>query len=58
MSHMKYMWIIQGILFFVMIFFFYDLNNIFINGIYMLQFFGHLAWAAGQEHRDNIKDRD
>ena len=50
MSHLKYAFIIQGVLFVVFILFILDLNNIFINAIYIFQLFGHIAWAAGEQH--------
>ena len=53
MSHLQYMFLIQGILLFVMTFFVFDLNNIFLNGIYALQFIGHFAWATGTYHPKN-----
>ena len=50
MSHLKYAFLIQGILFVIFILFIVDLNNIFINAIYIFQCVGHLAWAGGEEH--------
>ena len=49
MSHLKYAFLIQGILLIVFTLFIVDLNNIFINAIYLFQSIGHIAWASGEE---------
>ena len=49
MSHLKYAFIIQGVLLVVFTLFIVDFNNIFINFIYMAQCVGHIAWAGGEE---------
>ena len=56
MSHLQYMFLIQGILLFVMIVFI-GADNIFINAIWVLQFFGHFAWATGTYNPKNPDKR-
>jgi|ETNmetMinimDraft_13_1059891.scaffolds.fasta_scaffold747540_1 hypothetical protein len=55
MSPLKYAFIIQGVLFLIFIFFIVDINNVFINAIYIFQLFGHVAWAAGEQHSKDRK---